>query len=451
MANDRRNFEEVYLRAQQAFARGAFDEAFAFCNEVLQENQNSDSVDDLLRLKFMRLLLALADVEWRGQTEIAGAVSIPRLLDEAEQLARDRNQKAILAQIMQLRAGWLLYRTGVLESIEMLRSALAVARESQDKLTEFCVLSALGHQTVKVDMDEGIALLYRAQELFNLHNESISSSDQAPELQRLQRLARASLGINEFDRGNYDRALRMLKDVLNDAERNAVTFDFPVILNFVGQVETAAGLFEDAEIHLKQAIAVFENRDRPDPWNGNNLALLGKLYLEWERFEDATAPLERSWEESVPTHNLDLISLVRNYYGEFLMHPQNARRDVARAEQILRENLEETRATSIHRSTIQSLTLLGRLMLDIDDREKAFAFSQEAVSLLDELGNMPALRMEEIYYNHYFILMNLGQTNEAKKYLERAYDVIQAIDVADTEKFFTRIPLNRAILSARQQ
>ena len=451
MARDGRNFDDVYVRAQQAFARGAFDEAFAFCTEVLQDNQSADFVDDLLRLKFMRMLLALADVEWRGQLEIAGTVSIPKLLDDAEQLARDRNQKAILAQIMQLRAGWLMYRTGVMESIEMLRSALAVARESQDKLTEFCVLSALGHQTVKLDMDEGIALLYRAQELFNIHTESISSSDQAPELQRLQRLARASLGINEFDRGNYDRALRMLNDVLNDAERNAVTFDFPVILNFLGQVEIAAGLFESAETHLKRAIALFENHDRPDPWNGNNLALLGKLYVEWERFEEATVPLERSWKESEPTHNLDLISLVRNYYGEFLMHPRNVRRDVVRAEQILRDNLNETRATSIHRSTIQSLTLLGRLMLDMNEREKALAFSGEAVTLLEDLGNMPALRMEEIYFNHYLILERLGQKNQAKAYLERAYGVIQVIDVADTEKFLTRIPLNRAILSAHQQ
>lgn len=81
-------------------------------------------------------------------------------------------------------------------------------------------------------------------------------------------------------------------------------------------------------------------------------------------------------------------------------------------------------------------------------------YSSLAIKKLQELGMVtPALRAEEILFNHYQILMGAGRDIEAQPYLKQAYDVIHqkaaTINNEDQKKsFFERISLNRAILTA---
>jgi len=147
---------------------------------------------------------------------------------------------------------------------------------------------------------------------------------------------------------------------------------------------------------------------------------------------------------------MDLISLVRNYYAEYLIHPDNKQRDLEQAAILLRENLSECRASAMHRSAILALSMLGQIMLQEENRESAFALSQEAVEYLERMGRMPALRSEEIYYNHYKIFNALGNEKEAQKSLEKAYDLIHYVLIDDEKPFFERVPLNRSIVQAYQ-
>jgi cytochrome c-type biogenesis protein CcmH/NrfG len=60
--------------------------------------------------------------------------------------------------------------------------------------------------------------------------------------------------------------------------------DLPDKLNFLGQVYTAMGRFEDAETVLTESIQLLGD-DEVSPWSGYNSALLGKLYLESSRVD----------------------------------------------------------------------------------------------------------------------------------------------------------------------
>ncbi len=115
--------------------------------------------------------------------------------------------------------------------------------------------------------------------------------------------------------------------------------DLLKIFRFFCQHYMAIGLFEDAETVLKEAIDLIKDDDEPNPWRGYNLALLGKLYIEWERIEDAEPQLSKGWKETQATWNIDLVPLVRNFYAELLMHPHNKARDLIMAKQLLRYHI----------------------------------------------------------------------------------------------------------------
>ena len=82
--------------------------------------------------------------------------------------------------------------------------------------------------------------------------------------------------------------------------------------NFLGQVYVAMGLFEDAEEVLRYSIDLVDDRNNPNPWKGYNQALLGKLYIEWQRIDDAENPMLEGLDRSRSTNSADLHLLVDN-------------------------------------------------------------------------------------------------------------------------------------------
>lgn len=213
------------------------------------------------------------------------------------------------------------------------------------------------------------------------------------------------------------------------------------------------GLFEQAEAVLQEALALREDGEESSAVSGNNLALLGKLYLEWQRIPDAIEPLLAGWKITQAAWQVSVVPIVRNYYVELLMHPEYKGRDLAESDRLLRTTLAEIQVSGFHRSAIAALSIRSRLALMQDQIEAALDDSTQAVTYLERIGTMPALRTEEVLYYHYCVLQRAGRAIEALDYLKRAHTVLQkkAETISNQEyrrSFLERVPVSRAILSA---
>jgi hypothetical protein len=87
------------------------------------------------------------------------------------------------------------------------------------------------------------------------------------------------------------------------------------------------------------------------------------------------------------------------------------------------------------------------------NNDEALAYSSDAVAYLERIGTMPALRTEEVLWNHVCVLQAMGLDADAHPYLERAYTILQrkAGTIHDNERrrgFHERVSLNRSIVTA---
>jgi len=226
------------------------------------------------------------------------------------------------------------------------------------------------------------------------------------------------------------------------------------MLNYLGQLYTGIGRFEEAEKVFQEAIDVYKKEEDANAWRGYNLALLGKLYMEWGRIDDAVKPLLKGWEETQSTWNTDLVPLVRNYYAELLMHPANKARNLETAKQLLNTTWEETQISGYHRSAIAALSLQSSLALMQNSIDTAVDYSTQAVEYLQRVGGtMPALRTEEVLFQHFQALQANKREQEALDYLAQAHTIVQqkaaTIQNPDHQRaFMERVPVSKAILAA---
>ena len=261
------------------------------------------------------------------------------------------------------------------------------------------------------------------------------------------------VGVGEFDRSNYSVAENWLKQSIDGIRPLRLKEHLIPPLNFLSQLYLSMGYFEEVERLLNESLDIFQNDPEANPWRGYDLALLGKLYLEWGRVADAIAPLTQGWHETQDTWSVALVSLVRNYYTELLMNPDYSEHDFEKAEELLLETLQETKSSGFQRSAIVAISLRGQLELRKQNVEKALEYSAQAVQYLKEVGFMPALRIEEIYFNHFSVLRAVGKEVQARDYCKLAYEELMQkadsiLEPAFKESFLDRVPLSRTIVAA---
>lgn len=166
--------------------------------------------------------------------------------------------------------------------------------------------------------------------------------------------------------------------------------------------------------------------------------------------------MRQGWAVAQTASQLALISLVRNYFAELLMHPDYQLRDLAAAEEQLIANLFETHSSRFHRSAIQALSLHALMALYQGKPELARERSSEAINYLERMGSLPALRSEEIFWNHAVILSTNNRKAEADSFVKRAYQIVQAkaetIGAPELRRIYLeRVLLNRKIGEAVQK
>lgn len=445
-----------YRAAISSYTDGATVETLHLCHEALRNlrlSAETDYVSNKAIAETIRLALFCSSYM---PADRAANLSLLTLANEGTVAAEQALDASLTAQIESLK-GHLYIRLGnVPEGLALLRKAVHKAKSSGDHTTEFLTLTQLGMQLAKEDLEESLDIRYEAHAVYA---QSVDFSALSPQLRsvvqgQFNKLL-SYIGLGEFDRGNYAKAAEYLNQGVDEYRKHGQIDDLLAGLNYLGQLYTATGMFEEAEQALQEAVNLRNSYydGVGYPWVGYNYGVLGKLYCEWGRLTEAAWAMEEAVHISEATQQSDLITLVRNYYGELLMQSDYSGFDLQQAEQVLVQNLGESQLAGLHRSAAAALTLLAQLYLLKSMPEDAFNYSSQAISYLKKWGDMPALRTEELLYNHYRVLAAIGRKEDAISYVNKAHEVLQKKhaqlqDDIQRQKFCTRVTLSKNIISA---
>jgi tetratricopeptide (TPR) repeat protein len=453
-----------FKSAKSTFYNGALKETSELCEAGLDKIRSlpENIIDyDKLHAEIIQLKLTASEMWWHGKPESSPIKSEEEsLVEEAEAAAFRAGERSLIIRLKYLKGKIYITTYNLDGAIEALKEALQMAKEDKDSLAEFFIMAELGHRIIGSStnngdktLDIGLRLQYEAYSLLKYYLKSQLKSDIMvnldPHLYRLK----MHIGVGEFDRGNFGESIKWLVENVKELREKNRIEEFSWSLNYLGQVYTAIGLFNDAENLFKEAIGLHKDEE-PVAIRGYNLALLGKLYLEWGRVKDATKPLVEGWNETKLASMIAIVPLVRNHYTELLIHPDYKDNDLGLAEKQIRDTIKDSERTRFHRSKIIALWLWGKLDLMQGHIYSAAKHSTEAVHYIEEMGITPPIRLEEIFYDHYRILKAIPDRQiDAKYYLTKAYTILQ--NKADSLKneeykysFLHLVPISRAILSA---
>jgi tetratricopeptide (TPR) repeat protein len=447
-----------WLAAQSSYSDGALTEAAQLCRKALEKIRRLPEgiiENDRLRAEVIHLLLVASEMTWSGKPGSQGMTSLEELASEAEAAAGRTKDLLLISQVRFVKGQIIHVARGLQEALETMREALELAKQVDDPLTQFIIMSRLGHATAEQGLEGALTMLVQAHDLYKTRLAGSPPPGVKPAViacsyHRLQSL----IGIGRFDQGQYGEAAEWLMNSVTGLEGLKMHDYLPAPYNFLGQLYIAVGRFEDAEAILRKATALFKDTKEPNAWNAYNTALLGKLYLEWDRVEEAVQPLILGWEQAQATWYVPMVPLVRNYYAELLMNRNYSGRSLQDAERLLLETVQQSETAGSYRSLIAALSLLGQLALLQDRTDAALEYSGRAMEYLVKMGMaMPALRTEEVLFNHYRVLTAAGRDAEARASLEQAHDVIRR--KASTFKnndegrvYLERVVVNREIVAA---
>ncbi|MFI7016857.1 AAA family ATPase [Streptomyces sp. NPDC050164] len=447
--------EVHYGLARDAAMEGlSFAEAERHCEEVIKAvrdlPQQEESRDQWL-VQAVELLLSLTEVRWRGQHQPAGGPDIDALAAEAEAAASRCCSPELAIRTTLLRGKTLLATQGLVPSLDKLRAAVELAEQHGDPVPLFVARVEYGRQVSKRRLADGLAQLREAERMYASDPRLGGTSD--PVLQHARNLGEMQLGITLYDSGHLSEAQARLSRCVQRLRDEPLKAELPIALNYLAQVHMGLGAYEDAEEVLGEALAFEADRGGDSGWHAYNKALLAHLLIQQpakrgralELIADAWAETERTW-------LANLVPIVRNLYAEILLLAAAEPGELLdQADRLAVVTCVETQRSGMIRSEIAAHSLRSRILLRQGDTGGAQEQAQQAVRILDEVGDMPALRTEEVLYHSAVVLAAGGVREEASALLQRARREVdrkaeQVTDDLSRDRFLTRVPLNNAIL-----
>lgn len=445
--------------ARSSYIDGALSEATSSAERALDCLDRIEDATEpntsLLTAKVIQLLLLSSPLAWWHAPESLAGRPFTDVVDAGVAAARRTTDQRLSAQLVFLKGKATLITGSLPEAMDIFADAVERCRAAGDELGEVIGMTELGHATVGVDLEEGLRLQVRAHALLmNLVSRADADTVNKPGMSRHRHRLEATIGAAYFDHGSLDEADKWLRGSLEGLRRQQMPDLNSTSANLHAQLLMATGRFEEAEALLGEALASPDGLEDVVVQRGYLNALLGKLYLEWDRPRDAVGPLLRAWRETRGSVNTAVMPLIANYYAELLLNAESGVQDHVEARQVLERNLVETVASGFRRSEVASLMWLGRLALDQQRPDEAVEASTRAVNRLQASGPLPALRTEEVLFTHHLCLASSGFLEEAEQFLETAYlEVLRKADhlqhPADRERYLSRVPLSRAIIEAR--
>jgi tetratricopeptide (TPR) repeat protein len=437
--------EDRFLAGLSAYARGELRTAAWHCADAL----GGDVPSDALAVRLIHLYLTATELWWflEPTEDIGGLVA------RAQAAARRTGDSALAAIACCIRGRYLVATNGLREAVETFSEAADLAAGSGNLLAELETLSDLGHHSVGRNLKRGMTILRQAQMRAEHSVDDIAPPYDRPLLPACRARLKGLIGVAVYDDGHFDEAEGWLRRSLEELRALRAWGLFAPISNYLGQLLTEMGRFEEAESILLEALEPLRADADLSTFQGYNLGLLGKLYLEWGRISEAEESLKAGWDRLQRTQHRAIIPILRNYLGELFMHPAYPGHDAGRARQLFHETIAECHQSGFQRSEIAALALSALACLAIGDQAGATAASAEATMKLEATGTMPALRTEEVYLVRYQVLSSIGAKREAEKCLIQARRVLlsKAATIsapALREQFLTRVPTSLEIMNA---
>lgn len=446
--------EAHYGLARDAAMEGlSFAEAERHCEEVIKTvrdlPEREESRDRWL-IQAVELLLSLTEVRWRGQHQPAGGPDIDALAAEAEAAARRCDAPELAIRTTLLRGKTLLATQGLVPSLDKLRSAVELAERHGDPVPLFVARVEYGRQVSKRRLVDGLAQLREAERLYASDPRLGGTGD--PVLQHARNLGEMQLGITLYDSGHLSEALTRLDRCAQRLRDEPLKAELPIALNYLAQVHTGLGAYEDAEQVLREALDFEAGRGGDSGWHAYNKALLAHLLVQRpEERDQALDLIADAWAETERTWLANLVPIVRNLYAEILLLAAGGPGELLeQADRLAVATCVETQRSGMIRSKIAAHSLRSRILLRQGNTVAAQDQARQAVRILDEVGDMPALRTEEVLYHSAVVQAAGGVPEEAHALLERARrEVARKADLVtdgpSRARFLTRIPLNKSI------
>ncbi|MCG5219474.1 AAA family ATPase [Streptosporangium sp. KLBMP 9127] len=426
--------EHLKLARDVAVNGLSFAEAESLCRFAIHEierlpEQTADR--DCLLAKAIELLLNLTEVHWHARRRPEDD-DLEGLAAQAEEAARRCDDPVLTARTVMLRGKVLLHTQGLLPSLEKLGQAVELARDTDDPLALFVALAEYGRQLPKRDLTDGLTVLREAQRLYETDSRLHDLSD--PVLRHARNLTDMQLGVNLFDAGDFGTALEHLTACVERLREDPLRAELPIALNYLAQLNSAMGDSDAAGSILREALAFEEDRGGPSGWHAYNSALLAKLMARDPARHHACRPmLAEAWRETEETWLLNLVPIVRNLYAEVLLMLGDT--DPVLLDEALRlagDTIEETRRTGMIRSEIAALSLSSRIRHLRGETEAAATLARETLGILQQVGDLPALRTEEVLHHAAEVLEAVGDHEAASRLRTDAQGRVRRI--ADTLK-----------------
>ncbi|NNN30436.1 AAA family ATPase [Streptomyces sp. S3(2020)] len=446
--------EAHYGLARDAALEGlSFAEAERHCEEVIKAVRDLPAHDenrDRWLVHAVELLLSLTEVRWRGQHRSAGGPDIDALAAEAEAAAVRCGTPELAIRTTLLRGKTLLATQGLVPSLEKLRAAVELAERHGDPVALFVARVEYGRQVSKRRLADGLAQLQEAERMYGSDPRLGGTDD--PVLQHARNLGEMQLGVTLFDSGHLGDALTRLNRCVQRLRDEPLKAELPIALNYLAQVYAGLGAYQEAEEVLGEALDFEAGRGGDSGWHAYNQALLARLLVEQPtRRDEALELIADAWAETERTWLANLVPIVRNLYAEILLAAAGAPGALLdQADRLAVATGVETQRSGMIRSEIAAHSLRSRILLRQGDTVAAQDQARQAVRILDEVGDMPALRTEEVLYHSAVVLAAGGAQEQAQALLERARrevarkaDLIAAGPLRD--RFLTTVSLNVAI------
>ncbi|MEW2493175.1 AAA family ATPase [Streptomyces nodosus] len=446
--------EVHYGLARDAAMEGlSFAEAERHCEEVIRAVRDvpeQEESRDRWLVQAVELLLSLTEVRWRGQHHPAGGPDIDALAAEAEAAARRLGTPALAIRTTLLRGKTLLATQGLVPSLDKLRAAVELAEEHGDPVPLFVARVEYGRQVSKRRLAEGLTQLREAERMYASDGRLSGTGD--PVLQHARNLGEMQLGVTLFDSGHFSEALTRLTRCVQRLRGEPLNAELPIALNYLAQVHTGLGAHREAEEVLREALDFEDGRGGDSGWHAYNKALLAHLLVqEPARRDQALELIADAWAETERTWLANLVPIVRNLYADVLLAAADEPGELLdQADRLAVATCVETRRSGMIRSEIAAHSLRSRILLRQGETGAAQDQARQAVRILDEVGDMPALRTEEVLYFSAVAQAAGGAREEALALLERARsEVARKADLItegwQRDRFLTQVRLNQAV------
>jgi predicted ATPase/transcriptional regulator with XRE-family HTH domain len=173
--------------------------------------------------------------------------------------------------------------------------------------------------------------------------------------------------------GYYKEALQLLEDSQSSVEKAQVEVMLASFLALQGQLQDALALLVQSREVFREAEVKW--------WYALSTAHLGQIYINLGKIQESEALFQEGF-QLVESGDLRSELPLRNGFA-YVLYLQA---DYARAEQLMRENLQLSYLFGNFRYTASILVDLGRVALATQRIELAIEFIQKSIHLLNEFG-----------------------------------------------------------------